>query len=286
MGQLDAAIRRVWREPRPLAFLASRLFWKTGLCRMFVIRRGTYRLHFFPTSYSANLWVYPESEQAKNNFYKAYLRTRDTIVDVGANIGFTTFDAAVLVPDGMVLAFEPHPVIFRYLSANLQLNGFSNVRLFNVGLGAAESVDRMTDLRADDQNRIDPDGRLEVQILALDSVLDELDGPVALLKLDVEGFEKFVMEGAGRTLGRTQCLLFESNEARYQSMGYSTRDVLALLVDYGMIPFKLDPRTREFQRLSLSYRSLKNEKLFAVSDPILLQSRVGETYRVTRLTGC
>ena len=118
MGQLDAAIRRVWREPHPLAFLASRLFWKTGLCRMFVIRRGTYRLHFFPTSYSANLWTDPESEQAKNNFYKAYLRTRDTVVDVGANIGFTTFNAAVLVPDDMVLAFEPHPVIFRYLSAN------------------------------------------------------------------------------------------------------------------------------------------------------------------------
>jgi len=285
MERLDRAIRRISREPRPLAFLASRLLWKTRLCRIFTIRRESYRLRFFPTSYSANLWAQPESEQFKNNFYKAYLRTSDTVVDVGANIGFTTLDAAVLVPDGMVLAFEPHPVIFQYLSANIRLNRVSNVRLSNIGLGEKETIDRITDLRADDQNRIGRDGTLEVRIRALDSVLEEVDGPVALLKLDVEGFEKFVMEGAGRTLGRTQCVLFESNERRYQSMGYSTCHVLALLVKHGLTPFKFDPGNKEFRQLALCYRSNENEKLFAFSDLVLLRSRLGPEYSFTRLAG-
>ena len=58
------------------------------------------------------------------------------LVDVGANYGNVAIAAAKLAgADGLVIALEPNPLIFRYLRWNLRLNNLTNVVALNTGLG-------------------------------------------------------------------------------------------------------------------------------------------------------
>ena len=59
--------------------------------------------------------------------------------------------------------------------------------------------------------------------------IDRID----FLKIDVEGFELFVLRGASCVLARTDMVYFESWESHFNKFGYSTPDVLTLLADHG-----------------------------------------------------
>jgi Methyltransferase FkbM domain len=63
-------------------------------------------------------------------------------------------------------------------------------------------------------------------------------GEVALLKMDVEGYEKYVIEGAVKTLERVKCVLFEASTeltARHES---SVLDVIVALKERGFETFE------------------------------------------------
>src|SRR5262249_18542532 len=157
-----------------------------------------YRLRFFPTALSCAMWTDPGARRADEAFFRRVLRPGDTVVDVGANVGTLTLTAAALVgPEGRVWAIEPHPRPLRYLCANVALNGFANVRTVHAAAGESDGLLRLTDSRLDDQNRVSADGPgVSVPVRRLDDVVPE--GPVRLLKIDVEGFELFVLRGARR----------------------------------------------------------------------------------------
>jgi hypothetical protein len=66
--------------------------------------------------------------------------------------------------------------------------------------------------------------------------LDDLpisEPQIQLLKIDVEGYEKFVLEGASKTLDRVSCVYFESWEHHFKRYGYACRDVITLLARKG-----------------------------------------------------
>lgn len=80
--------------------------------------------------------------------------------------------------------------------------------------------------RFDDMNRIvDKDG-ITVPLMTLDEVLSRIDGRVRLLKIDVEGYEKFVLEGGAQSLERTDYIYFEVCEEHFARFGYRTSDLL------------------------------------------------------------
>jgi hypothetical protein len=84
-----------------------------------------YRLRFFPTSISAEKWVYPDFRKEDEDFLTSYLRNGDVVIDIGANVGTLTLTAAHLVgASGKVFSIEAHPVIFIYLKDNVALNKF------------------------------------------------------------------------------------------------------------------------------------------------------------------
>ena len=62
----------------------------------------------------------------------------DTFVDLGANVGvFSLYAAKAVGPQGCVLAIEPSPTMLQRLRFNLAANGFNNVRIAPVAVGAA-----------------------------------------------------------------------------------------------------------------------------------------------------
>lgn len=141
-------------------------------------------------------------------------------VEVGANIGVHTVPIArALAARGRrLLAVEPQPVVFQNLCANLALNGLFNVVAENA---ACSDAPGWLSFNTYDLNQLNNSGA--VSMLAEGSgnqrvrgiPLDELlppDFDVGLLKVDVEGFELKVLQGAARTLARCRPVLYLEND--------------------------------------------------------------------------
>lgn len=223
---------------RPIRFLAANLLVTTGACRIFSIRQRGYRLKFHPSNLATQLWIDPRQRVDSLVFFQDYLKSGDVVVDVGANIGDTVLTAALKVgATGHVVGIEAHPRTFRFLEENVRMNGVGNITVVNSAVGASSGTVRFSDDRRDDMNRIDG-GDLEVSVAQLDSLVRN-PGPIALLKIDVEGYEKFVLDGASNVLSRTACVHIEVSALHFRRFGYSTQDVLGRLHSEGFQLFRL-----------------------------------------------
>ena len=146
------------------------------------------------------------------------------IVDVGANIGQFANAAKLFFPEARVVSFEPDPEAY----ADLQVNthGLRDVDLHNIGLGDRDgvlpfyrhrlSVMSSFSAHADDMAR--HRGCTELPVRRLDAVLDSDHRP-DLLKIDVEGFERQVLQGAWETVTRSRYLLIEVSLGRADGAG-------------------------------------------------------------------
>ena len=273
MYNVRLILKNVMSHPRPVKFFLALVLMKTGLCTLFTIRRSGYRLRFYPSSLSAAYWLSPRERLQDEWFFASYLRPGDTVIDAGANIGALSIVAALNAgPEGKVYAVEAHPKIFGYLLGNLELNGLTNVEARNCALGAADGRAFFSDGLSDDQNRVAREG-IAVGASRLDS-LHVRPGEIALLKIDVEGYEKFVIDGGPEVLGRTQCVYFESWERHFAHFGYRAGDLIAALSAHGFTIFRLgDGKT--LVPVQPGHESEECENLLAVKDLAFFQSRTG-----------
>jgi FkbM family methyltransferase len=263
----------VSRHPRPLRFLTARLLMATGACRLLTIQQCGHRVRFHPANLASQLWIDPGCRDEALSFFHDYLKPGDVVVDVGANIGDTVLTAAARVgSSGRVIAIEPHPRTFAFLRENVALNHADNVQLLNVAVGAAPGTARFSDDRRDDMNRIG-DGGLEVAVETLDHLVSS-DKPIALMKVDVEGYEKFVFEGAPSVLRRTACAYFEVSALHVKRYGYATRDLLSLLRSGGFAVFRHAGR-RRFAPVTATFDTAGFENLLALRDADDFARRTG-----------
>lgn len=272
------------KNPRPIRFMLGRILVLTGLSERFVIEQARgYKLRFFPSNLSEQLWVNPTLRDEPLAFFVAYLRPGDVVVDVGANVGDTCIVCAQSVaPGGTVYSFEPHPRVYGWLQDNVRLNALGNAVLANLALGEGEGTVAFSDDRRDDMNRVvgEGGGQLHVPVRTLDATLPDLDR-IALLKIDVEGFEIFVLKGGTRTLAKTRAVHIEVGQAHFAKYGYTTKDLLTLLDAAGFALFRLG-HDREIERIDTLYVPIKVENLLAARDPADLARRLAQSdFRVS-----
>ncbi len=145
-----------------------------------------------------------------------------TVIDVGANRGQFAVFASRRFPHAMLMCFEPLPGARKRLRRAVGNSG--GVRLSEMAVGAYNGEGELHVSAADDSSSLLPIGRLQreafpgtderarisVQVRRLDDLLDRqaLAGPV-LMKVDVQGGELGVLEGAQRTLASVDALLVE-----------------------------------------------------------------------------
>ena len=159
--------------------------------------------------------------------WQRFLRPGDLFVDVGANVGTYTVLAAGL--GASVVAVEAAADTARLLRENVELNRFDDVEVVEAAAGARRGSVRFLSGQ-DSVNRIDPGGEAEVEMVTLDSLIG--DRPVAGLKVDVEGFELQVLEGAAGALAdqRIALMQLEWNDTSMDAVG-ANRDPVAELLD-------------------------------------------------------
>ncbi len=171
------------------------------------------------------------------------------VCDIGASFGYYTLLMAEKTgPAGLVHAFEPNPRVARLLRQSVAVNGFApRVAVHALALGAAAGA---LFLHVDEEFQgggyLDAaaarDGleAIPVQVRRLDQVLPP-DRPVGLLKVDVEGFEDAVMQGAGDLLSQhaLQAVLIEFRRPSEQAGDLPA--YIRLLLDRGMTATALEP---------------------------------------------
>jgi len=161
----------------------------------------------------------------------------DWVIDIGANVGHYTKRLSELVGAfGRVIAFEPVPLTFALLAANVQLFALSNVTLINaavsdklgmVGMSIPKSSTGFINYYEAHLSSID-DSALSVFTMSLDSICT--NQRIALVKIDVEGHEAFVLTGMHRLLMKYHPILIVETDSK------EVIDNLSLL---GYIPEKL-----------------------------------------------
>ncbi len=254
----------VRNHPHPVRLIAARALQFSGLSPLFTIRLDDYRLRFYPTNTSANLWIDPDSRFHDLALFRDYCRPGDTVVDVGANIGEVSIVLSRGVGgSGRVFAFEPHPRIFSFLDGNLALNRCANVTTRNLALGGEAGVVRMSDDKRDDMNRVVASGAIEVRCSTLDAELPA--GPIALLKVDVEGFELSVLKGGPQVLARTACVNAELIDEHCRRNGHGMGDVIGLLQQAGFQTF-VAAGERALRAVPSSFAEAGAHELVAIRD--------------------
>jgi FkbM family methyltransferase len=176
-------------------------------------------------------------------------------VDVGSSIGLYVVGLADLVREhgARVAAFEPVPFNRETQNVNVGLNGAEEiVDVFPFALGACEAVLAMqTDPRHADNNAfIATSGDVEVAVRRLDDVARGWP-PIGLMKIDIEGFEPAMLEGARETIERDRPIIFsEFNRERMAING-----------------FTMDETWRWFTERAFRFLVLQKRKLVPLDEP-------------------
>jgi FkbM family methyltransferase len=140
-----------------------------------------------------------------------------TFVDVGANIGAYTLVASE-AQKARVISVEPHPVTFALLTQNVERNARSNVACLNLALSNCDRELRLTDEAGSATNRIiEGDGRTPgagvlVSARRFDTLCRDLKSSPDFIKIDVEGYERAVLEGFGEFGSAAKLILIEGGE--------------------------------------------------------------------------
>lgn len=254
--------------------MTARLLEGLGLSQLLTIQLDGYRLRFYPTNVTANLWINPGGRVHGLELFRDYCRPGDVAVDVGANVGEVSIILSQQVgAAGRVMAFEPHPRIFRYLEGNLELNGCTNVTTRNLAVGAAPGTVTMTDSKRDDMNRVHEGPGITVRASTLDAEVGG-DEPIALLKIDVEGSELRVLEGGPGVVARARCINCEMGEDHYRRYGYGMGDLIGFLRRAGFATYVIAP-DRALRAVDETFAGAGGYELVALRDPADFQSRTG-----------
>lgn len=205
------------------------------------------------------------------------VRPGDVVWDVGAQVGFFAALCARLVGKaGQLYAFDPLAANQAAIAANARLNRFTNIRVIGCAVGETdgeigftESADSLLGRAEGLGEPRDTVRHFTVACRSVDSLVenDNLQLP-NVIKIDVEGFEEFVLRGARRTIESCRPLLLIELHG-------TNANVRRVLKDLGYIGYVLDSGSEEIDAAAWdahiiaasAYDTENRERCRAVSKP-------------------
>jgi FkbM family methyltransferase len=155
-------------------------------------------------------------------------------VDVGSNYGWHSIISSPFCD--MVYSFEPQKVIYDIQNTNITENNISNIKLFNCGIGNSNDIKEMSPI---DYNVMSNMGDLSISVggEAIEvRTLDSFQFPkVDFIKIDVQGYEKYVLEGAKNTITTSKpMIIIEMEDFQLKKFNYNVTELFELLrsLDY------------------------------------------------------
>jgi FkbM family methyltransferase len=161
-------------------------------------------------------------------------------IDIGTNIGIHSLTAAKANNQIDIFSFEPEPNNFTNFIRNIGLNSFDNIRPFKMGLGNFKGNTFMNinegwnkgkhSLKVNFQEN---DKKITIPVNQLDCFKEFIIGNRLLLKIDVEGFEKEVLEGAKAVINQVDNVVIIIELVTEINSLETCNQIVNLLKEYG-----------------------------------------------------
>ena len=162
--------------------------------------------------------------------FRSILSETSDVIEVGANIGMHSVALAKLAPKGKLLCYEPQRIIYQILCANIAINDITNAHLVNKAVSDQPGTITIATSKYDDPwnygafsirdgfnsegaypGATDQEG-VDQTTLDLDLERQSVKN-LDLIKIDAEGAERLVLDGADATIARHKPYLFvEANK--------------------------------------------------------------------------
>lgn len=189
---------------------------------------------------SLNIILYGQYEKTELDLFRDFCSSyfpsentgvNSTIIDVGANIGNHTLYFSKIFKN--VISFEPHPLTFRLLELNC--TDADNIILENRALGEGVGEIRLAENKKNmGGTHVSDLGKTVAKVTSLDDYLKGRNDNIAAIKIDVEGYEREVLQGAMNTISNFfPIIYFEQRDVDFvdgeslvfnklKAIGYST----------------------------------------------------------------
>ena len=226
-------------------------------------------------SATANMYVGLQ-EFEEMSFLLHFLDEDDSFCDIGANIGIFTILASK-IKKARTHAFEPIESTCYYLKKNVLLNKLENrVKIHKIALSDKKGSVMFTS-KLDSENHVSnihDISNSEIQTEKLDNIIDI--NPI-LIKIDVEGYELFVLKGAEKTISDTglKAIIIEMNNSsnRYNIDDSQIHDYL---IKKGFLVYSYYP----FERNLVKKENFKNGNNIYIRDINLVKSRIKKAKKI------
>lgn len=194
-------------------------------------------------------------EAYESDLFRSAVKPGDTVVDIGANIGYYTVIAAGIVGStGKVISFEPAPENHAVLMKTIGANTFTHIRPEKKAIADREGVLSLNlyesnkgkhSLVKDASDAKGFSSTVDVETLTLDSYtakngIDRVD----IIKMDIEGAESLALAGMPNALKQARAVFMEYTPAFIKKAGHDPIKVLKDLRDNGFELYAIDERTR------------------------------------------
>jgi FkbM family methyltransferase len=204
-----------------------RIFGGHGLGRFYPVRAADHAINwmlrprvaeimghkmFLDSSDSLHLSVSHTYEPLETGLVHQLVKAGDSVVDIGANIGYYTLLLAKLVGEqGRVFAFEPEPRNLKLLQKNVALSGYRNIVVIPKAASNTTGNARLylSDYNNGDHrmsNSSEPRDSIAISTVRIDEELRSYDRPIRLIKMDVQGHEASALEGMPELLSRNRSI--------------------------------------------------------------------------------
>jgi len=203
-------------------------------------------------------------EPVETRFIIKTLKKNDTVLDIGAHIGYYTVLAAQAVGlKGKVIAFEPGPENFTLLKKNIELNCHMNTQCVQKSVSDKnQTVDLFLNPKNKGDHRMyafeEQGSKISIQSITLDDFFCERELKINFMKIDVQGVEWRVFEGAKRFLNENPAItiLMEFWPDGILMSGGDPEELLQNLRNWGFEFYKLN---KEGDPIQLGYNRILSE---------------------------
>jgi len=204
---------------------------------------------------SEELLLFKTHEPFSTQVLTSNLQKGMVCLDIGGNLGYyATLESRKVGRTGKVIAIEPAPINFKYLTKNLSKQNESNFDAFNLAIGdvdgeisffISEHSNASHVIREKELSKVDPKNVIKVPIKTIDSLVDELGvDKIDFLRMDAEGYEVHILEGATKTIQKFKPMI--QIEVHVERLGQEkTQKLLENFIEAGYdesfcIPRELD----------------------------------------------
>jgi FkbM family methyltransferase len=198
-----------------------------------------------PQRFDSSQWLlsHPEDVLELQVFLRVAKQADGLMFDVGANIGmFAVLFCKVCRYDA--IAFEPNPSASGIIQCISTLNEIrpTRIRLVQEAVGSEIGIRNMhldddtgfIQVQKYTSSRARSAASIRTPITTIDKIRSEIETKVAVLKIDVEGFEDEVLKGAQETLARDRPVIsLELHSDYLRERGMSSRALVANLLEHG-----------------------------------------------------